>query len=180
MALALDHSDFNSSLVVLNHQHPVRSLVHLITIDPSTAYFRLYIWNMVGPAILQNPFFAVLDSTYEYHGSVNSVWLVLSLAYGMPCSILVALSMIGSCSLPTNTPRARLSKAEERLGTALGIVIFLIMFMGFTVDFWGSVWILTGLLLGVRARVGEMGQLNVLTKPRTVEGATGVPRIVPG
>jgi hypothetical protein len=139
---------------------PFGHLFDLLTIDPMTAYYRLYIWNLVGPAILQSPFFAVLESTYDYQGSVDSVWLVLSLTYGMPCAILVALSMMGSCSLPTNGPRARLSTGEERLGTALGIVIFLIIFMGFTTHFWGSVWILVSLLIGTRAHLGEMGRLN--------------------
>jgi len=151
---------------------PFGHLFELITIDPATAYYRLYIWQSVGPAILQNPFFAVLDSSYDYQGTIDSVWLVLSLTYGMPCSILTALSMIGSCSIPTNGPRARLSNAEERLGTAMGIIIFLIMFMGFTVHFWGSIWILVGLLIGVRAHLGELGRLN--------QAEDGVPRVGSG
>ena len=137
---------------------PFGHLFELMTIDPTTAYYRLYIWNSVGPAILQSPFFAVLEGTYDYAGSVNSVWLVLSLTYGMPCAILVALSMIGSCSLPTNGRRVRLSNEDERLGTALGIVIFLMIFMGFTTHFWGAVWILVSLLLGARAHLGEIAR----------------------
>ena len=115
---------------------------------------------MVGPAILRNPFFAVLASDVDYQGSIDLVWLVLAGTYGMPCGILVALSMIGACSLPTKGPRVRLSQEEERLGTILGIIIFLVIFMGFTVDFWGSVWIMVGLLMGLRARLGEIGRLN--------------------
>jgi hypothetical protein len=145
---------------------PFGHLFDLLTIDSSTAYFRLYIWNSVGPAILENPFFSVPDSLYEYHSSVDSLWLALSLSYGMPCAILVALSMIGCCSLPTNRPRAQLSSEEEKLGTALGIIIFLIIFMAFTVHFWGPLWILIGLLLGMRAHLGELGRLN-LARDRT-------------
>src|SRR5208337_136204 len=139
---------------------PFGHLFDLLTIDSQTAYYRLYIWNEVGPAILDNPYFAVPDGDYDYQGSVDSVWLVLSLQYGMVCSILTALSMIGSCSLPTETSRAALSQSESRLGTALGIVIFLTLYTGFTVHFWGSTWILVGLLVGVRARLGELGQLD--------------------
>jgi hypothetical protein len=147
---------------------PLGHLFDLITIDPQTAYFRLYIWQSVGPAILENPFFAVLHGDYEYQGSVDSVWLMLSLNYGMPCSILTALSMVGSCSLPTDIPRALLTQAEARLGTILGIVIFLIIFMGFTVHFWGSSWIMVGLLVGLRAHLGELGRLN-----RDADGGRG-------
>jgi hypothetical protein len=143
---------------------PFGHLFEWFTLNPSTAYYRLYIWNSVGPAILENPFFTVLEGNYEYQGSVDSLWLALALSYGIPCGILTALSMVGCCSLPTGSPRARLSAEEERLGTVLGIIIFLIIFMSFTVDFWGPTWILVGLLVGVRAHLGEMGRLNLVEK----------------
>lgn len=139
---------------------PFGHLFDLLTIDSATAYYRLYIWNQVGPAILDNPFFAVEDTAYDYQGSVDSVWLVLSLQYGMVCSIMAGLSIIGSCWLPTDQGRSSLSRSNSTLGLALGIVIFLVMYIGFTVHFWGATWILVGLLLGLRARLGEMGQLQ--------------------
>jgi hypothetical protein len=139
---------------------PFGHIFGFVTLDPSTAYFRLFIWNAVGPVILANPYFGILPSDYEYQGSVDSVWLHLSLIYGMVCSIFVGASLIGCCSLPTDNARARLSHTEERLGTILGIVMFVTIFMGFTVDFWGDTWILIGLLVGVRAHLGELGQLN--------------------
>jgi hypothetical protein len=151
---------------------PFGHLFDSLTIDPATAYYRLYIWNEVGPAILGSPIFGVLESAYEYHGTVDSIWLVLSLAYGMPCAILVALSMIGACSLPTAKPRATLSRANARLGTALGIVIFVTIFMGFTVSLWGPTWILVAMLLGLRAHLGELGRLNQSSNLENASGCT--------
>lgn len=139
---------------------PFGHLFDLFTIDPQTAYFRLYIWNIVGPVILQNPLFGVVAKDYAYQGSVDSVWLVLALTYGLPCVFLTGLSMFGSCSLPTDPPRAQLLPEESRLGNVLGIIIFLITYMGFTVDYWGITWILVGLLVGVRAHVGELGRID--------------------
>ncbi len=139
---------------------PFGHIFDLVTIDSQTAYYRLYVWNAVGPAILDNPLFAVLPSDYDYEGSVDSVWLVLCLNYGTPCAIFTGLSMIGCCSLPTDLRRAALPPAASRLGTALGIIMFLIIFIGFTVHFWGSVWILVGLLIGLRARLGELGRIG--------------------
>lgn len=139
---------------------PFGHMFDLLTIEAQTAYYRLYIWNQVGPAILAHPWFTVPDAAYDYHGSVDSVWLVLSLSYGIPCAAFTGLSMIGACSLPTDRPRAFLTEAASRLGTALGIIMFLIIFMGFTVHFWGTTWILIGLLVGLRAHLGELGRLN--------------------
>jgi hypothetical protein len=146
--------------VFLMSNSPFGFLFDFLTIDSATAYYRLYIWNMVGPPVLQSPYFGVYSDNIDYEGSVDSLWLVLSMLYGMPCAILVGLSMIGACSLPTGAPRAYLTEAESRVGTVLGIVMVLIIYMGFTVHLWGSAWILVGLLTGLRARLGELGWLN--------------------
>jgi hypothetical protein len=139
---------------------PFGLLFDLATIDPATAYYRLYIWNLLGPYALESPWFGVFTDNMEYQGSVDSLWLVLSLLYGIPCAILVGLSMIGACSLPTDPARAYLGQAESRAGTVLGVVMAVIIFTGFTVHFWGSLWILVGLLTGLRAHLGELGWLN--------------------
>jgi hypothetical protein len=139
---------------------PFGLLFDLATIDPSTAYFRLYIWNSVGPYVLDSPWFGVFAPDVEYQGSVDSLWLVLAATYGIPCSVLVGLSMIGACSLPTDLGRALLGKNESRVGTVSGVVVAVIIFTGFTVHFWGSLWILLGLLTGLRAHLGELGALN--------------------
>jgi len=138
---------------------PFGHLIDLLTIDPSTAYYRLYIWRQVGPAILQSPYFAVPEGSYDYEGSVDSVWLVLSLQYGMVCAIFTALSMFGSCSIPTRSYRTNLSQVEKTIAETTSILILLTIFMGLTVHLWGSSWILAGLLVGLRAHLGEAGRV---------------------
>ncbi len=147
-------------LLFLLSNAPFGFLFDHLTLDPATAYYRLYIWNMVGPPVLENPFFGIYSENVDYQGSVNSLWLVLSMTFGMPCAVLVGLSMIGCCSLPTDPSRALLSANESRIGTVLGVVMVTIIYMGFTVHLWGSVWILVGLLTGLRASLGERGRLN--------------------
>jgi hypothetical protein len=144
----------------VSSNRPFGALFDLATIDPSTAYYRLYIWNSVGPYVLDSPWFGVYAPDVEYQGSIDSLWLVLAGAYGIPCSVMVGLSMIGACSLPTDLARASLGPGESRIGTVLGVVVAVIIFTGFTVHFWGSLWILLGLLTGLRANLGELGALN--------------------
>lgn len=139
---------------------PFGALFDVATIDPQTAYYRLYIWNSVGPYVLQSPWFGVYAPDVEYQGSVDSVWLVLAAGYGIPCSVMVGLSMIGACSLPTDPGRALLGPVESRAGTVSGVIMAVIIFTGFTVHFWGALWILVGLLTGLRAHLGELGALN--------------------
>ena len=152
------------AVIFASSSRPFGQLIELFTIDPSTAYYRLYIWNSVGPAILQNPYFTVLEGDYDYRGSVNSVWLVLSLQYGMVCAIFTALSMLGSCSIPTRNYNTDLSLVEQSVAETTTILILLSVFMGLTVHLWGSSWILLGLLVGLRAHLGEAGRTTARTE----------------
>jgi hypothetical protein len=161
------------AVVFLTVNSPFGHIIDIVTLDPSTGYYRLYIWNTLGPVILDNPYFGVSQELIEqvYGGSVDSLWLVLALLYGIPCAVLAGLAMIGACSQPTSGPRALLTHSESRLGMVLGIVFFLIIFAAFTVHFWGSIWILIGLLIGVRAHLGELGALSAAERAnRTCEG----------
>jgi hypothetical protein len=56
----------------------------------------------------------------------------------VPRIVPAALSIIGAASLPTNGPRVHLTFAESKLGTTLGILIFLIVFLGFAVHYFGA------------------------------------------
>lgn len=139
---------------------PLGFIFDIATIDPSTAYFREYVWTLVGPVVLEYPYFGVPLDNLEYQGSIDSLWLVLAVLYGMPCSILTGLSMLGACWLPTDAARASLTDDETKVGTILGILMAIIIFIGFTVHLWGSAWILVGILTGLRAQLGELGALN--------------------
>jgi hypothetical protein len=58
---------------------------------------------------------------------------------------------------------ALLTMEETKLGTGLGILIFIIVYVGFTVHFYGNAWILIPLLAGIRAHLGELGRVSAQT-----------------
>jgi O-antigen ligase len=142
---------------------PLGFIFSHLTFDPSSGWFRLLIWQAGSAAVAQSPWFGVgweIPEIYEIFWSVDSVWLLWALTYGIPGSLLLALSIIGAASLPTSGPRVSLTTAESKLGTTLGILIFLVIFLGFTVDFFGSAWILIPVLAGIRAHLGELGRVS--------------------
>ncbi len=141
---------------------PFVTLIKATALDPSTGYYRLYIWNSLGPVILDKPYFGIPPelSGQVYTGTVDSLWLVLSLLYGMPCAVFAGLAMITACSRVERAGKALLAREEARLASILSIVMFLAIFGGFTVHFWGSTWILIGLLVGLRAHLGELALLK--------------------
>ena len=143
---------------------PIGFVCSHLVFDPASAWFRRLIWDVVGAAVAQSPWFGLgweIPEFYGIPGTVDSIWLVWAMDFGIPASLLLALSLLGAASLPTNGPRVRLTTAEAGLGTTLDILIFLIIFLGFTVDFFGSAWILIPMLAGIRAHLGELGRVGV-------------------
>jgi hypothetical protein len=116
---------------------------------------------MAGVAVQDNSMYGVgfiFPEFYEIPSTVDSIWLIWSLYFGIPGSVLLGLSVLTAASLPTSGPGVHLSPVESRLGTILGILLFLIVFLGFTVDFFGEEWILIPIIVGVRAHLGELGR----------------------
>lgn len=145
------------------HNDPFGFIFNHFVFDSGSAWFRMWEWTMASAAVAQSPWFGVGWVIPEGSGipwTIDSIWLLWALTFGVPGSLLLGLSLIGAASLPTNGPRVRLTPTESKLGTTLGILIFLIIFLGFTVDFFGSGWILIPVLTGVRAHLGELGRVS--------------------
>jgi hypothetical protein len=89
--------------------------------------------------------------------TVDSVWLVSAMSFGIPGALMIFAALAGSCSRPINTPRVKLAQEESNLGLTLSVILFLYMYIGFTVHFWGITWTLMGLFAGMRAHLGVLG-----------------------
>ena len=144
---------------------PAGFIIRHFTFDPDSGYYRLYVWHVAGARILQSPWFGVGFSDWDQvawaHGlstSVDSLWLVSALTFGIPGAALIGFAMLGSVSFPTTRTASTLRAAEARLATTLGIVILVVIFVGFTVHLWGSDWILCSLLAGISAHLAERGR----------------------
>ena len=146
---------------------PVGFIISHLTFDPSSGYYRYWTWDRVIFYVSQSPWYGLGYGVPpdEINHSIDSLWLVLSVRGGVPGAVLVFFTLIGSTSLSTSGRGVSLTHEESQLGTALGIIIFLTLYIAFTVDLWGSVWILVGLLVGTRAHLGELGQLRADQPP---------------
>ena len=141
---------------------PVGFIISHLIYDASSGYYRYWTWERVIFYVSQSPMYGLGYATPpdDINHSIDSLWLVLSVHAGIPGPVLLALSLVGSASLPTSGRSVHLSEAESRLGTILGILIFLTIYIAFTVHLWGSAWILIGLLTGLRAHLGELGRIG--------------------
>jgi hypothetical protein len=52
-----------------------------------------------------------------------------------------------------------LTKQERQLAMVLSLIMGLIIYIGFTVFYWGTVYILISFLAGIRAHLGALGAM---------------------
>ena len=140
-------------------------LTHLL-FDGNSYWTRAYQWNIVGQIALGSPWVGIGQNLSEEArsssvfviNSVDSVWLYQALNYGVPSAILLGLSMISVVCYGTSGRGINLSMQESKLAATISVVIVVIILLGFTVDLWGSTWMLVGLLIGVRAHLADLGR----------------------
>jgi O-Antigen ligase len=140
------------------------ALQHLM-FDTNSYWTRVYQWNTIGLIVANNPWIGIGSDLQDYaqHLSfwifvttVDSIWLNQAMIYGFPGSILLGLSMISVVCCRSRGRGVNLTTEESNLATTLGIIIALIIVLGFTVDLWGSTWMFVGLLMGVRAHLADL------------------------
>jgi hypothetical protein len=143
---------------------PVATLMRLGGISQETGWYREAIWQAALPLVLHSPIFGIgLVDEWDWHAhpalvssSVDAFWLWAAMKFGIPGSVLIFLTMAGAFWLGSIDRSHHLSGEEKRLSVALGIVTFTGVFLGFTVHFWGTCWILLGVFSGIRANLAEV------------------------
>lgn len=154
-------------------------IVHL-TIDPQTGFFRLGTWNAAIPLIEESPLvghgLASLvgsDEGQQYLTTVDCLWLVEALRYGLPSIVLLVLTMFSPF-----IGGQRLSKLDPplyRIQKGVSLSIVSMSLIGLTVHYWDAPWLFFSLCIGIRAGMAELlvGQVKAAT-PR--EPVALVPR----
>jgi hypothetical protein len=150
---------------------PIGFVFDHLLFDTSSGWVRVYEWDTATGMIQDSPWFGIafqyaerlqeIPDLWYSAPSIDSYWLNLSLVYGIPCATFVGLAIIGIVCYPASGPRVNLEKAESKLASTLGIALFVVVFLGFTVDFWGICWMFVPLLVGVRAHLAELGSRRV-------------------
>ncbi len=137
-------------------------------IDPQTGWYRQAIWNAAGALVLQSPLFGIgLTGNWDWRASralisasVDAFWLRAAMMFGIPGSLLIFLTMAAAFWLGSVDGSRYLSREEKLLSVALGIVITSAVFLGFTVHYWGTCWILLGIFPAIRANLAEAAILR--------------------
>lgn len=151
------------TIVFLFSGSPIATLMKIGGLSPEAAWYRQAIWNAAVPLVLSSPIFGIgltEDWDWQSNGalvgaSVDAFWLKVAMMFGIPGSLLTLFTMVGAFWLGPVDKSEQLSREERRLSVALGIVVVVAIFLGFTVHFWGICWFLLGAFPGLRANLAE-------------------------
>ena len=144
-------------LAFLLTNNPVGWVIRNLTLDPFTGYWRVMIWEIATAQIAKFPITGlfepfnneILDST------VDSVWLVVSLRYGIPMAALLFLVNISTFWSNGKRKVRNSDPYMNQLRTGFTLVLATFMFLGFTVHFWNYMWLFWSLCIGIRASLRE-------------------------
>lgn len=141
------------SIVVDN---PLPKIIVHFTLDPQTGFFRLDTWNTALPLIAESPIIGhglanLADSGQAriYLASVDCVWLVETLRYGLLGVALLILTMFSPIM------RTGSVSGGSNVRTGFSFAIVAMGFIGLTVHFWDATWVFWNLCVGIRASFAE-------------------------
>lgn len=149
-------------LIFVTSDHPIEWILVHMTLDSETGFFRIGTWNAAIPLIKSSPFvgygLSALGDTPEaqlYLSSVDCLWLVEALRYGIPAVILLILTMFSPLLKKTQIFAPDPNFHNIQTGFTLAIVA--IGLIGVSVHFWDAPWLFFNLCVGIRASLAEYG-----------------------
>ena len=148
-----------TALIFATHDRPIEWIIVHATLDPATGFFRINTWNQALPLIDGSKLIGrgLTDLTLGsaeaqiYLRSVDCVWLVEALRYGLPAVAFLFLAMFW----PFSTRRILNDSLVYTCGTGLSVAVITMGIIGLTVHYWDATWLLLYLCIGIRASVSE-------------------------
>ena len=144
--------------ILLVTDHPLGWILTHLTLDPEICrIFRLLEWDAASYQISLSPWtghaFADFGTGVLY--SVDCVWLVLALRFGLPAPAFFLLANIAAV-LPVKHSTHQAGRSYmDQMSTAFSLVLVMFMFVGLTTHYWNYMWIFWGICIGIRASLRE-------------------------
>jgi hypothetical protein len=147
------------ALLVLSN-NPIAWIFGHLIFNPESGSYRIIIWSNAFEYIAASPIVGFDPSAWSTNDilsdSIDCVWLVLSLYFGVPAVLLLLFANISACGLFGRKINNNSFDSEIlHLRTAFSAALFTFMVVGLTVHFWGSIWMFWGLCVGTRASLEE-------------------------
>jgi hypothetical protein len=138
------------SLEILSNRGPVILLIETLTFDPSTAWWRVHIWEYGSQNVLANPIMGLglndWARPYWLDSTVDNFWLLAGMRHGFPG---VGCLVLGIAIHILNILRARgLSDDQQVIRTAYLVGMVGLLFTLSTVHVWDAMAVFVMFLVG--------------------------------
>jgi hypothetical protein len=138
-----------------SNRSPIAVLLPFISLDPWTAYYRLYIWEYATMNIMEHPIFGIGLNDWVRPAwmptSVDSLWLTIMLLGGVPTLVFLVIGIV----LLMIRVHAQGADAEtrERWKARFGwtAAVLALCMQAFTVHYWGAMHGVFFFVLGLGA-----------------------------
>jgi hypothetical protein len=148
-------------IVFASTERPISWVVEHMTLDPSTAYFRLYVFDYVIEQINLKPllgwgFAPVGTDDFLSTTTVDCVWLVNAARYGIPMiALFFAANLMSFVSFTSKGRSDCVDEFMRKAGTGFTQAIVMFILVGATVHFWNATWQFWSVCLGIRGAIKE-------------------------
>lgn len=137
---------------------PLSWVLSHLTLDPQTGFYRIMIWDVAFMYIGQSPIVGYgyqMVGNWILDGTVDSIWLVYSLRFGLPMVILFFWTNTAAVAPQRSSAMVDADPHMDQMRRGFSLVLLMFMFTGITVHFWNYMLTFWGLCLGVRASLRE-------------------------
>jgi len=147
-----------AGLIFLVTKHPIGWVISHLTLDPQSGYYRILIWDAALGAIAQSQLIGYSFQLFSQHildNTIDSVWLVEALRYGVPAVAFLFWANIAAIWPARRRQTAAEDDFDRRMNFAFTIVLLLFVFSGITVHIWNYMWIFWGMCIGIKTSLRE-------------------------
>jgi len=160
-------------------------IIRYLTLDPATGNYRVLTWTYAGRDAMDHPIWGVGREHWDRPGfmlteSVDAHWLWLSLRYGLPASLTLAVTAIGTLVLLQRRITITAEGRERRALVGIFVSLFMLLLLMFTVTLWSNsmAWLL--LLLGAALSIAKTPPTRAVERGARRHSRLGFERRAPG
>ncbi|RVD59180.1 O-antigen ligase domain-containing protein [Mesorhizobium sp. M2D.F.Ca.ET.185.01.1.1] len=136
---------------IFSNRSAISIVTQMIVLDPQTYWYRRLIWEYGSTSVLNHPIFGIGMNDWDRPGwmpnaTIDNFWLVEAMRFGIAAPILLLLA--GLSTGIAMTLRKNFDERVDHFQTAYLITLGFLFFIGWTVHFWNSTYVLALFLLG--------------------------------
>lgn len=140
------------AMSIFSKSGPVGLFIRFATLDPSTGYFRVAIWQFASLSALAHPWFGIGFNAYNrpewmFTSSIDTHWLLYAVRFGLPAVAALLLACLSALGGLIRAEKMA-NRADAGFYRGIAMSLGLLIVMGFSVAYQGGTLTWFTILLG--------------------------------